>query len=195
MRAGLVLIGTSLGGLRALDSLLSELPAKFPLPIVIIQHRDKTGRGLLAELLQRRTALVVKEAADKEPLLAGIALVAPPDYHLLIEDSHCALSLDAPVNFARPSIDVTFETAALSFGESCIAIILTGNNSDGARGAALIKKMGGTVLVQDPREAESPSMPKAAIEMVDPDHVLSIKSIASYLLTATSMGGPASGRN
>lgn len=175
----LVVIGTSLGGLRALEAVLCGLPRGFPLPIVIVQHRGKAADAALAAVLRERTTLPVSEPMDKETLLPGHVYVAPADYHLLVDRDGLALSTDAPVCHARPSIDVLFESAAEARGSGVVGVVLTGSNEDGARGAARIKQRGGRVVVEDPATAESPIMPRAAAPSADA--VLPLAQIAVWL--------------
>jgi two-component system chemotaxis response regulator CheB len=129
---------------------------------------------------------VVKEAEEKEPIRTGYVYFAPPNYHLLIEDDLTfALSIDAKVNYSRPSIDVLFESAVHVYGSQVVAIILTGANNDGAQGIRLVKAQGGLAIVQDPQTADSPFMPKAALEATPVDGVLSPREIGRFLLKIT----------
>lgn len=178
----LVVIGSSLGGLHALERVLGGLPEDFPAPLLVVQHRAPEGPALLAGLLQRHCPLEVCEAEDKAPLRAGRVLVAPAGYHVLVEPGHVALSLEAEVAMSRPSIDVAFETAARAYGARAIAIVLTGANEDGARGLAEVCRLGGTAIVQDPATARGPAMPAAAIDAVNPRLVLGLDEIASRLI-------------
>jgi two-component system chemotaxis response regulator CheB len=177
----IIVVGTSWGGLAALRQLISELPAEFGLPLVIVQHRHKRSGQLLTSLLQDCTPLCVCEIEDKAPIEPGNVYVAPADYHLLIEDEHFALSTDEPVRYSRPSIDVTFVSAADSYGEHSVGVVLTGANADGARGLKRIYDRGGLALVQLPSTAESPTMPAAALQSVPKARVLSIEQIAATL--------------
>lgn len=163
MAPSLVVVGCSLGGLNALQVLLGGLPRGFATPIVLVQHRGKHPDEALSRLLGAHSALEVREPLDKERIQSGHVYVAPADYHLLVERGTLALSTEAPVNYARPSIDVLFESAAESYGAGVIAVVLTGANHDGAAGARAIQARGGRVLVQDPSGAESRPMPLAAI--------------------------------
>lgn len=181
MPYGLVVAGASLGGLAALRTLLRGLPGEFPLPLVVVQHRQANSDEALAALLQQDSRLPVREAQDKERILPGQAFLAPADYHLLVEEDHLALSTDGPVLHARPSIDVLFESAALAYRHELVAVVLTGTGCDGAQGAARVKERGGLVVVQDPATAESPSMPRAAIAAAGADRVLPLVEIASFL--------------
>ena len=181
MAYGIVVVGTSAGGLKALQTLLSGLPANFPLPLVIVQHRGRDSDADLCEFLDGVSSLPVSEPEDKEILLAGHVYLAPRDYHLLIEDKGFALSTESPVAFARPSIDVLFESAADEYKEHAIGVILTGANRDGARGLARIKMNGGVTLVEDPDSAAVRIMPDAAIDNCNVDHVLQLTEIAPFL--------------
>jgi two-component system, chemotaxis family, protein-glutamate methylesterase/glutaminase len=186
-RAKLVVIGTSLGGLHALEVVLRGLAHDFPLPIAIVQHRSGEWEGQksqLARLLQIRTPLPVIEASDKEPLAGGHVYLAPADYHLLVDEGRLALSTDARVCHARPSIDVLFESAADVYREGVVAVLLTGANADGTAGSLRIKRRGGAVVAQDPRGAESPVMPQSAISAGVVDRVLPLEEIAPYLNVA-----------
>ena len=187
----IAVIGTSLGGLTALEILLGELPADFPLPIVVVQHRDVRS-VTLAQILQRGSRLRVREPGDKEAIRPGVVYLAPPDYHLLLEPDGFALSTDGPVCYARPSIDVLFESAADAFGKGAIGVILTGASSDGASGAAAIDRRGGTLIVQDPHTAESSAMPRAAIAAVPSSRVLPLRAIPAALVELCVPGGATS---
>lgn len=162
-RVDAVVVGGSAGAIDALGGLLGELPADFALPVVVVVHLPRQHPSLLAEAVAHRCRLPVHEAEDKAPLSAGVVHVAPPDYHLLIDAGpRCALSVEEPVNYSIPSIDVLFESAADVFGDRVAGVVLTGANDDGARGLAAIAAAGGPVFVQDPREASVPQMPEAA---------------------------------
>jgi two-component system chemotaxis response regulator CheB len=177
----MVVIGASYGGLAALQILLSDLSPDFPLPVVIVQHRRKDGDDGLCEYLQKRSRLPLTEPNDKEKAEPGRVYLAPRDYHLLIEKSIFALSTESPVAFARPSIDVLFDSAADVYRERVVGVILTGANRDGAQGLAKIKSFGGLAVVQDPESAESRAMPEAAITATPVDRVLPLAGIAPFL--------------
>ena len=177
----MVVIGASYVGLSALQTLLPELAPEFPLPVVVVQHRRKEADDGLCEYLRRRSRLPLTEPNDKEKVEPGRVYLAPRDYHLMIEKSIFALSTESPVGYARPSIDVLFETAADVYRERIIGVILTGANRDGARGLAKIKALGGLALVQDPQSAESSAMPEAAIAASPVDKILPLAEIAPYL--------------
>ncbi len=180
----IVVIGTSLGGLRALSALLGALPADLALPLAIVQHRAPGSSGL-AEFLQRSSALPVVEVEDKQPIAAGRAYLAPPDYHTLVSGARFALSTDAPVRHARPSIDVLFESAAADYGPAAVGVILTGASDDGAAGLASIRQRGGLGLVQDPSDAACAVMPRAALAG-GADRVLPLAELAPALCALAS---------
>lgn len=177
----IVVVGTSWGGLSALRELVRGLPGDFGLPLVLVQHRHKQSDHLLTGLLQDHTPLCVTEIEDKAPIVAGNVFVAPADYHLLFDDGHFSLSTDEPVRYSRPSIDVTFVSAADTFAERVVGVVLTGANADGSRGLKRIHDRGGLTFVQLPPTAESPTMPNAAIKCVPEARVLTIADIARHL--------------
>jgi two-component system chemotaxis response regulator CheB len=177
-----VALAASAGGLNALTQVLAALPPEFPAALVVVQHLDPRHRSLMAEILARRTALAVKEAAEGEALRAGCALIAPPNRHLLVNPDHTiSLTQTELVHFVRPSADLMFESIAASFKERAIAVVLSGSGSDGAMGVKAIKKMGGTVIVQDSRNAEFAGMPDAALATGLADFVLVLDEIAPAL--------------
>ena len=177
-----IVMGGSSGALEALSTLLPALPEGCALPVAIVVHLPAERPSHLAEVLAARTALPVREAEDKEPLAAGTVYVAPANYHLLIERTKTfALSTDEAVLFSRPAIDVLFESAADAYGERLLGIILTGASADGARGLSAVKRRGGIAIVQTPEGAIAPEMPRAALSMVEADHVLSLTDLAALL--------------
>lgn len=182
MAYSIVGIGSSWGGLVAMSKLLGSLPGDFTLPIVIVQHRSNDSDGLLADLLQDATDLTVSEVEDKDPLTPGTVHIAPANYHVLIDDGFLSLSLEEPVRFSRPSIDVMFSSAADTYGSGAIGVVLTGANDDGARGLSDIVKRGGRALVQDPRSAEIAIMPNAAVKAVPNAEVLPLERLGPRLI-------------
>ncbi|HEX5536371.1 MAG TPA: chemotaxis protein CheB [Sphingobium sp.] len=178
-----IVIGVSTGGLDALKGFIPKLPASFALPVAIVQHRNQRSSDFLAEHLNRMSALRVVEAEDKGPMCGGYVYLAPATYHLLIEaDRSFSLSVDALVNYSRPSVDVLFESAADVFRQALIGIILTGANTDGAQGAREIKARGGLVIVQDPADAEADVMPKAALAAARVDYIVTLDQLPPLLL-------------
>lgn len=182
MAAELVVVGASWGGLHALGTIVAGLPADFPLPVIIVQHRSRDSETLLEELLQDLTPLPVRQVDDKELILGGHVYVAPADYHLLVDGNHFALTTDAPVRFSRPSIDVTFASAADHCGPCATGVVLTGANDDGSAGLRRVVDRGGRAIVQDPRSAEMPVMPTAALAAVPQADVLALEQIAPALV-------------
>jgi two-component system chemotaxis response regulator CheB len=182
-RFEVVVMGVSAGGVDLLMQFLPALPADFPVPIVVCLH-SATGMTVdLVALLAGRTAIKVREALDKDLLQPGHVYLAPGGYHLLLErDRSISLSLDAPVRFARPSVDVLFDSAAHAFREKVLAVILTGANNDGAAGVRRIREAGGTVMVQEPGTAQVPDMPLAAIAAVPPDHRFTPDALPALLV-------------
>ena len=180
----LVVVGTSLGGLAALSTLLRALPKGFSAPVAIVQHRTKATDDALVRLLAAQSPVPVLEPDDKDPLEPGQVYVAPADYHLLIEREGFALSTGVPRNFARPSIDVLFESAADAFGSEVTGVVLTGSNHDGAAGSRYIKAHGGCVLVEDPTSAHCGTMPSAAIAATAVDAVLPLAELCARLFVA-----------
>jgi two-component system chemotaxis response regulator CheB len=182
----MIVVGGSLGGCAALGVILRRLPADFPLPIAVVLHRHRESEALLAPVVQRGCRLPVGEAEDKEPIEGGRVYLAPADYHLLIDRDSFALSTDELVNFARPSVDVLFDSAAEWRRRSVVAVVLSGSGSDGARGARRVEECGGVVLVQDPATAEGLWMPSAAIAATRGATVLGLPAIADALVNAAA---------
>ena len=177
-----VVIGGSTGALDALSTILPRLGAGLP-PIVLVVHRLPRGPNALVQVLQSRCPLPVKEAEDKERLIGGTIYVAPPDYHVLIEqDETLALSADDPVCFSRPSIDVLFDSAAEALGKRVAGVLLSGANHDGAVGLDHIQRVGGLAIVQSPESATAAAMPQAALVRLHADHVATPASIAGILM-------------
>lgn len=178
----IVLIGGSAGSVSAVQKLLSLLSPDFDLPIVVIQHLPSHGRIQLDLVYGHCTKRRLLEALDKMPIEKKTVYFAPPSYHLLIEkDLSFSLSQDDLVYFSRPSIQVSFESAAVSFGSECVAILLTGANEDGSEGLGLLREKGALTLVQDPETAEVPLMPKSALKAGHRHEVLSLEKMALRL--------------
>ncbi len=177
-----VVIGVSAGGFHALHAILPSLPEVFPIPVIIVQHRMAGSDNFLVESLNSKCRLKVKEPDDKEKINPGTVYMAPSDYHLLIEkDRSFSLSVDKPKCYARPSIDVLFETAAQTYKAHLIGIILTGANSDGSEGIAKIKACGGLTIAQAPKTAKVNIMPLSAIATKSVDFILPLEDIPSFL--------------
>jgi len=177
----LIVIGTSWGGLQAVSRLLDGLHDDVHQPIIVAQHRSVESDGGLSRLLALHTRRLVSDPDDKTPLERDRVYIAPPDYHVLVEDGHLALSTDAPVQYARPSVDVLFESVADEYGPRAVGIVLTGANSDGAAGLARIKERGGVAIVQEPTTSLRRTMPDAAIAATTADAVLPLEEIPAFL--------------
>jgi len=181
-----VVIASSFGGLRALATILADLPGDFPAPIMVVHHVG--AESILPHLLRMRTALRVKHAHDAEPLRAGTAYVAPPQRHLLVGPfGTCRLSAVGRVNFLRPSADMLFSSAAERFGPRTLGVVLTGHLFDGTLGSAAVRAHGGVVIAQDPRTCEAVGMPETAIHSGCVDIVLSLEGIARALVSLVAV--------
>jgi two-component system chemotaxis response regulator CheB len=188
-RPEVICIGASAGGVTAIQRLLSALYKPVAQPIVITQHIPPQAKLDLDLIFGSKFRGKLLEVRDKMPLEAGTAFFAPPDYHVLFNrDHYLSLSHDESVHYSRPSIDVMMESAAWAYGPQACGILLTGANADGADGLKAISLVGGVTLVQDPKEAESPSMPLAAIDKHPPDFVLKIDEIAAKIMSWTEAG-------
>lgn len=177
-----VVVGGSWGGLTAVETLLADLSPGCDAAVALVLHRAaSTHDTLLERALARAVRLQVVAVEDQEPLLPGRLYVAPPDYHLLIEEEKLALSTDPRVLFSRPSIDVLFESAAESHGARTVAVLLSGANADGAEGVRCVRRAGGLTLVQDPATAERPEMPAAAIATGCAEVVATVEQLGSLL--------------
>lgn len=182
----IVVVGTSLGGLSALTTILGGLPRGFSVPVVIVQHRAAFAEDVgLAAALQRPCALEVREVEDKDPLVAGRVYLAPQDYHVLVDEGRLTLSTDPRVQYARPSIDVLFESAADTYRDRVLGVVLTGANHDGVQGARQVKRRGGYLIVQSPTSAESKVLPTATLAEVTPDRVVALADIARALVSCS----------
>jgi two-component system chemotaxis response regulator CheB len=184
MKYEAIVIGVSSGGMMTLNTILRHLPSDFALSIIIVQHQHPESDDFIAKFLDARCSLTVKQAEEKEIIMPGKIYIAPPNYHLLVEeDKTFSLSINKHVHFARPSIDVLFETAADAFGEKLVGIILTGANQDGSHGLKKIKESGGLTIVQDPDTAEVATMPEAAIASTKVDYILPLENIGPFICT------------
>jgi len=175
-------IGGSAGSLDGVLKIVTALPANTDLSVIIIVHRKNDSESILTDLISTRTNLKVKEIEDKEAITPATVYIAPADYHLLIEDER-SFSLDSSekIHYSRPSIDVSFESVAEVFGKTAIGILLSGANADGAEGLYQIKQAGGFTIVQDPASADVGFMPQQALEIMQPDKILSSSDIAIFI--------------
>ncbi len=177
-----IVIGGSAGAIDAISTILPSLQAHTRVAVLVTLHLPREAPSLLPEIFRPRCALRTAEAQDKEPIEAGCVYFAPPDYHLLVDAGpRLALSVDEPVHFSRPSIDVLFESAADIYGERLIGMLLSGANQDGARGMATIGAAGGVCIVQSPGSAAMSAMPQSALDLMTPHHTLPPSEIASLL--------------
>lgn len=169
--------------------LVESIPAGWKTPIVIVQHQHALSGTALERILSRLTSLKVIDVEDKQPIKQGHIYIAPANYHLLVEaDKSFSLSLEAPVLYSRPSIDVTFGSLADVYGEQCIAVLLTGANEDGVEGLRQIREQGGFTMAQDPQEAVAPTMPAAAIDAGVVDQVVLLKDVVPEAIRLLSGG-------
>lgn len=185
-----VVLGVSMGGVDALQRVLPALPPDFPLPLLVVIHLSPGSGDGLARLLDSLSALRVKEADEGELPQPGSVYLAPAGYHLLVErDGRLALSADAPVSFARPSVDVLFESAAACYGSALAGAVLTGAGADGADGLAHIARLGGYTIVQDPADASMDLMPRAALARLAPGSPNAIATLARLPLLLQRLAG------
>jgi two-component system chemotaxis response regulator CheB len=189
----IIIIGCSSGGLAATKTLLSGIADDCTIPIILIQHREQKAEvsmdNLLTNMMQRFIKRSIEEAEDKMPLKQNCIYLAPADYHLLVERDCLALSADEPVTYARPSIDVAFDSAARTYGSGVIGVVLTGASKDGADGAASIEKRGGLVIIQDPFTSEKDTLPNAAVASTRAPVVMPLDEIAPYISSLIREGG------
>lgn len=178
-----IVIGVSSGGMNVMKIMFPLLPSDFRIPIIIVQHIGARSDNQWIKLLNEKCNLNIREADEKEEIKAGNVYIAPSNYHLMIEKNKTfSLSIDERVNFARPSIDVLFESAAEAYKDSLIGVVLTGSNHDGARGLKKIQEYGGLAIIQDPETAESSSMPESAMALITADYILPLEKIIELLI-------------
>lgn len=182
-----IVIGASAGGLNAFTKIITNLDDNFNIPVLIVQHISPHSDNYITKHLDKLSKIKVKEADEKEKLSSGTVYFAPPNFHMLIEDDHTiSFSVEAKVSYARPSINVLFESAAYVFGSHLIGILLTGANNDGATGLKIIKEFGGMTIVENPATAEVKTMPKSAINLFQPDQVIELDKISDLLNTISN---------
>jgi two-component system chemotaxis response regulator CheB len=182
-----IVIGGSAGVLEVLRDVLAALPHTLSIPVLIVVHLPPRSHSQVYETLQSVTQLPMSQAEDKEPLLPGRIYFAPAGYHLLVEADRCAaLSIDEPVFYSRPSIDVLFESSCDVYRDALLGILLTGASPDGAAGLHCIHAHGGVTVVQRPDTCEATTMPQAALDLFEPDYVLAPREIAALLSALTS---------
>ena len=190
----IVVIGTSTGGVAALTELVKSLPADFPAPIFVVMHVPADSPSLLPQLLNSVSVLKVRHPQDGEVVEAGIIYVARPDHHLLLEGNRVLVTRGPKENRFRPSIDALFRSAAYTYGPRVIGVVLTGYLDDGTSGLWSVQRMGGLAVVQEPYDAEQPSMPTNALEFVAADYVRPLTQIGTLLVRLTQERAPAKTR-
>src|SRR5262245_49705844 len=187
----IVVIGASAGGLQAVQALLHELPGDLRACLLVVIHTSPSAVGVMPDLLSRAGTLPVVYARDGAPIEHGKMMVAPPDHHLLVEDSHVRLIRGPRENGFRPAIDPLFRTAAWAYGPRVVGVLLSGALDDGTEGLLAIQQAGGRTLVQDPAEATFPAMPLSAMRHVEVDHVATVREIAKQLVQLSENGSVA----
>jgi two-component system chemotaxis response regulator CheB len=181
-----IVIGASFGGLDAIKLIINGLPRIFKTPVIIVLHIGNNNINTFISMLNQNEFLTVKEAEEKETIKENTVYLAPPNYHLQVEDEFTlSLSTAQKVNFSRPSIDVLFETAAWTFKNELLGILLTGANSDGAEGVKTIKTFGGTTIIENPETAIAKQMPLSGIKISTPDYILNLEDIANKMIELT----------
>ncbi len=181
-RYELLVIGGSAGSLQVILSLLATTGDEFPVPVLVVLHRNGIFESSLEELLSVRTGLTIKEVEEKDNIKPGIVYICPADYHVLLEQDHSfSLDYSERVHFSRPSIDVTFRSASDVYGPGLVGLVLSGGNADGADGLAYIQENGGLAVVQDPRTAEVPYMPQQAISRNQPDFIIPADELPFFI--------------
>lgn len=182
MKYEAIVIGASAGGFNAYTQIISALPPDFPLPLMLVQHCMESENSYLATHLNNHCKLEVVEVTDKQKIEPGYVYVCPPGYHLLIESKHhMALSLEPPLNYSRPSIDLLFESAANVYHDKLICILLTGASNDGTSGMKYVHELGGLCVVQDPRTADAQTMPQSAINCIPVNYILPLSDIGNWI--------------
>lgn len=178
----LLAIGGSAGSLQVILAILAGIGNSFPMPILVVMHRNTGFESQLEDLIFSRTRLPIKEVEEKEPLVDGTVYLCPADYHVLLEHDHSfSLDYSERVHFSRPSIDVVFRSAADVYGRGLMALLLSGGNADGVEGMSYVRKQGGITVVQDPATADVPYMPQQAILRFAPDHIFPAKEIPAFV--------------
>ena len=184
-----IVIGTSSGGVEALCEILPSFKNNSGLSCAVVIHLPPKSKNLIPSLIGPDSEFQIKEAESGEKILPHTIYIAPSDYHLCLEpNGTLSLSNEEPIHFSRPAIDMLFESAAYAYNKALLGILLTGSSSDGAQGLKTIKDLGGVTIVQDPKECLFPTMPQAAINIFEPDYVLSIKEISNFISNIARKG-------
>ena len=178
----LLVMGGSAGSFNVLLNALPQLDTIYRFPIVVVLHRNKDAQPILSDLFSHKTRLAVKEAEEKEEILPGKIYLAPADYHLLIEkDRTFSLDYSEKINFSRPCIDATFQTAAEAYGDKLVCVLLSGSNADGVEGLKTVKSLGGLTAVQSPETCEISYMPQQALLHVAIDEIIDGNFLADFI--------------
>ncbi|HET6255687.1 MAG TPA: chemotaxis protein CheB [Puia sp.] len=178
----LLVIGGSAGSLQVILAVLSAVGRGSPMPVLVVLHRNVGFESTLEHLIFARTGISIKEVEEKEPLYKGTVYLCPADYHVLVEaDRSFSLDYSERVNFSRPSIDVSFRSAADVYGPGLMALLLSGGNADGVEGMQYVQERGGVTVVQDPATAEVPYMPQHAVTRMSPDHILPTDVLPGFI--------------
>jgi len=182
MKHEALVIGGSAGSFRVIANLLEVLSGYLSIPVFLCLHRLKQVRKGFEETLANISSLTLTEPFDKEKIKAGRIYLAPANYHMLIENKKMiALSIDDPIQYSRPSIDICFASAAEVYKQGSLAILLSGANQDGTEGIAAVKRLGGYAIVQDPADCEISTMCESAINLTTPDQILTIREIIEFV--------------
>ena len=185
-----IIIGGSAGSFQVITKILSSLPENFQYPVFLCLHRLKHVRSGFIEALEIKSKLPIVEPEDKTLIKKGVVYLAPSNYHMYIDyGQRFSLSTEPAVNYSRPSIDLSFFSASSSYREKLVGIILSGANKDGAKGIKSVKRLGGLTIVQDPNEAQIKTMPNSAIELIEPDYVLTTDKISKLLIQLNELNG------
>jgi len=179
---GAIIIGGSAGSFKIISRVIVSLPADFPIPLIVCVHRLRNVKAGIISALSNNSSIKITEPFDKDPIEPGTVYIAPANYHLLIEQGNFfSLATSKPINHSRPSIDIAMKSAASAYSKRVLGILVSGANSDGAEGMIAIHQAGGTTIVQDPEEAEIPSMPEAALDSYKPDYVYNADKIINFI--------------
>lgn len=182
----IIVIGASAGGIQVLQDLMSGLPENLPAAVFVAVHTSPSSPGILPQILDRAGPLSAAHARNREKIRMGRVYVAPPDFHLLIDDGETLVTRGPKENGFRPAVDALFRTAARAHGRRVVGVVLTGGLDDGTVGLTHIKSEGGIAIVQDPLEAVFPSMPRSAVDNVDVDHVVPVAEMPALLTRLAS---------
>lgn len=185
-KSGVLLLGGSAGSFKLLFKIIKLFPHNFNKTVIIIIHRKKNFFSEIEKLFSENSRMYLREISDKDPLQSNAIYIAPPNYHTLIEKTgYFSLDVSESVWYSKPSIDVTFESAADAFGESCTAILFSGANQDGAEGMLTLRNSGALTIVQNPEDAEMAEMPAAAVSIDAAEYILRTEEIFELLQNGT----------